>query len=234
MRKQSAAAHCGGRTLEAEVPGNNHQCVVPWRLPFWKNMAPPNSLQAPVLRSSRPNGVGKQTHPSTFRLPKVTSSPTPQHGPDTRGRGLSSPTSGQALVSPISKSTQAPGSISPTGGRHWQKEGLQPCSLQKGDHKHKKLDKMKGQRKTLQTKEQDKTPGQQLSEVETGNLHEKHCRAMTVKMTQDLRGGKNGGKEQEMFNKEIKHLKKKQINNIITEMKNTLEGVHSRWHEAEE
>ena len=39
----------------------------------------------------------------------------------------------------------------------------------------------------LQTKEQDKTPKDQLNEVEIGNLPEKEFRVMIVKMTQDLR-----------------------------------------------
>ena len=34
---------------------------------------------------------------------------------------------------------------------------------------------------------QDKTPGKQLDEVETGNLPEKEFRVMIVKMNQDLR-----------------------------------------------
>ena len=29
-----AMAHCGGRILEKEVPGNQHQHELPWRLPF--------------------------------------------------------------------------------------------------------------------------------------------------------------------------------------------------------
>ena len=36
-------------------------------------------------------------------------------------------------------------------------------------------------------KEQDKTPEEQLSEVEIGNLLEKEFRVMIVKMIQDLR-----------------------------------------------
>ena len=45
-------------------------------------------------------------------------------------------------------------------------------------------------------KEQDKTPEEQLSEVEIGNLPEKEFRAMIVKMIQDL-GKKNGCTDQE-------------------------------------
>ena len=39
-----------------------------------------------------------------------------------------------------------------------------------------------------------------------------------------------------MFNKEIEDLKNKQkeMNNTIVEMKNTLEGINSRTHEAKE
>ena len=38
-----------------------------------------------------------------------------------------------------------------------------------------------------QVKEQDKTPEEQLSEVEKGNLPEKEFRVMIVKMIHDLR-----------------------------------------------
>ena len=43
-------------------------------------------------------------------------------------------------------------------------------------------------------------------------------------------------KLEEMFNKELEHLKNKQtkMNNVISEMKNTLEGINSRIMEAEE
>ena len=39
-------------------------------------------------------------------------------------------------------------------------------------------------------KKQDKTPEEQLSEVETGNLHVKDFEVMTVSMIQNLRGEK--------------------------------------------
>ena len=42
------------------------------------------------------------------------------------------------------------------------------------------------QRNIFQTKEQDKIPEQQLSEVEIGNLPEKEFRVMIAKMIQDL------------------------------------------------
>ena len=86
-------------------------------------------------------------------------------------------------------------------------------------------------------KEQDKTPEKQLNEVEIGNLPEKEFRIMIVKMIQDLRKRKEAKieKMQEMFNKDLEELKNKhleelknkqtEMNNTITEMKNTLEGI---------
>ena len=75
-----------------------------------------------------------------------------------------------------------------------------------------------------QMKEQDKFPGKQLNELETGNLPEKEFRIMIVKMIQDLK--KRMEKMQEMFAKELK--------NKETEMNNTLEGIRSRITETEE
>ena len=88
-------------------------------------------------------------------------------------------------------------------------------------------------------KEQDKTPEKQLNEVEIGNRPEKEFRIMIVKMIQDLgkRMEAKIEKMQEMFNKDLeelnnKHLeelkhKQTEMNNTITEMKNTLEGINS-------
>ena len=55
-----------------------------------------------------------------------------------------------------------------------------------------------------QMKEQDKTPEDQLSEVETGNLPNKEFRVMIVKMIQELRKRKDAQSEklQEHFSKE--------------------------------
>ena len=52
-------------------------------------------------------------------------------------------------------------------------------------------------------REQDKTPEEQLSEVEIGNLPKKEFRVMIVKMIQDLRKRKEAQIEtiKEMFNK---------------------------------
>ena len=74
-----------------------------------------------------------------------------------------------------------------------------------------------------QLKEQNKTPGKQLNEVEIRNLPQKEFRIMIVKMIQDLgkRMEARIEKMQEMFNKDLEELKNKQIemNNKITEMK---------------
>ena len=61
----------------------------------------------------------------------------------------------------------------------------------------------------FQTKEQDKTPQEQLNEVEIDKLPEKEFRVMIVKMIQDLRKRMEGQtkKLQEMFNKELEDLK---------------------------
>ena len=83
-----------------------------------------------------------------------------------------------------------------------------------------------------QMKEQDKTPEEQINEVEIGNFQEKEFRIMTVKMIQDLRKRMEAKMEkvQEMFNKDLEELKNKQteMNNTITEIKTTLEGINSR------
>ena len=86
-------------------------------------------------------------------------------------------------------------------------------------------------------KEQDKPPEKQLIEVEIGNLPEKEFGIMIVKMIQDLRKRMEAKieKMQEMCNKELEEWKNKQteMNNTITEMKTTLEGINSRITKAE-
>ena len=67
--------------------------------------------------------------------------------------------------------------------------------------------KLKKQKVMPQMKGQDKTPEEQLNEVETGNLPEKEFRITIVKMIQDL--GKRMQtmfeKMQEMFTKDLKN-----------------------------
>ena len=76
-------------------------------------------------------------------------------------------------------------------------------------------------------------PVEQLSEIH--NLPENEFRVMIVKMIEDL-GKKTVARIKEMYNKDLEELKSKQteMNNTITEMKNTLEGIHSRLNEAKE
>ena len=51
-----AVAHCVARGLVAEAPGNINWHVLSWKSPFWhQHLAPPNSLQAPVLEQLRAN-----------------------------------------------------------------------------------------------------------------------------------------------------------------------------------
>ena len=119
-----------------------------------------------------------------------------------------------------------------------KQEELQSCRLWNKNHIQRKRDKMKRQTAMYQMMEQDKTPEQQLNEVEIGNLPEKEFRIMIVKIIQDLgkRMEAKIDKMQEMFNKDLEELKNKQtqMNNTITEMKTTLQGINSRITEAEE
>ena len=129
--------------------------------------------------------------------------------------------------------------------RQQKQEELQSCSLWNKNHIHRKIDKMKRQRTMYQMKEEDKTPEKQLNEVEIGNLPEKEFRINIVKMIQDLRKRMEAKIEmkQEMFNTDLEELKNKhleelknkqtEMNDTITEMKNTLEGMNSRIIEAE-
>ena len=94
------------------------------------------------------------------------------------------PTRTQAPVPSIRKPTQATEPASTTGGRHHKQWELQTCSLQKGDAKHSKLNKMRRQRSMQQMKEQGKNLPDQTNEEEIGSLPEKEFRVMIVKMIQ--------------------------------------------------
>ena len=91
---------------------------------------------------------------------------------------------------------------------------------------------MKSQRNTQQVKEQDKYPSNQTKEEEIGSLPEKEFRIMIVKMVKMIQNEskmelqinrleKRIEKMQEMFNKDLEEMKKKQsiMNNVITEIK---------------
>ena len=83
-------------------------------------------------------------------------------------------------------------------------------------------------------KEQGKSPPDLTNEEEIGSLPEKEYRIMIVKMIQIL--GNRMEKIREMFNKDLEELKSKEtmMNNTISEIKNSLEGINSRITEAEE
>ena len=100
----------------------------------------------------------------------------------------------------------------PQGDRQQKLEVIQPYSMQNRNHKHRKLDKMRWQRNMSQRKKQDKTPEEPLSEVEVSNLPEKEFRVMLVKMIQDLEKRMEAQikRMQEMFNKELEDVNKKQ------------------------
>lgn len=63
------------------------------------------------------------------------------------------------------------------------------------------LDKIKQQRSMFQSKEQDKTPGEEVLEVEISNLLEKEFKVIIVKMLKQL--GKRMDEHHENFNKEL-------------------------------
>ena len=93
---------------------------------------------------------------------------------------------------------------------------------------------MRRQRNIQQMKEQGKSPPDLTNEEEIGSLPEKEYRIMIVKMIQIL--GNRMEKIREMFNKDLEELKSKEtmMNNTISEIKNSLEGINSRITEAEE
>ena len=73
-------------------------------------------------------------------------------------------------------------------------------------------------------KEQHKTPEEQLSDMEIGNLTEKEFRVMIARMIQELRKRMDAqSKKLQVFNKELENVKSYQteLKNTITEMKNT-------------
>ena len=93
---------------------------------------------------------------------------------------------------------------------------------------------MKRQRNTTQMKEQARKTEVQINEEDLGKLLEKELKIMIVKMIKNLENKME--KIQESINKDLEELKNKhtETNNIIAEIKNTLEGINSRISEAEE
>ena len=92
---------------------------------------------------------------------------------------------------------------------------------------------MKRQRNIQQVKEHDKCPPSQTKEEEIGSLPEKEFRIIIGKMIQNLENKvelkiyrlvTRIEKMEEMFNKDLKEIKKSQsiMNNAITEIKTAL------------
>ena len=97
---------------------------------------------------------------------------------------------------------------------------------------------MRKQRTITQMREKEKNPENQLSEEEILSLQEKEFRMLLLKIMQDI-GNKLEAKMdnlQETLTKEMQGIKLKQeeMQNIITEIKNSLEAANSRIQEAEE
>ena len=97
---------------------------------------------------------------------------------------------------------------------------------------------MKRQRTITQMREKGKTPENQLGDKEILSLQEKDFRLLMLKMMQDI-GNKLEAKTdnlQQTLSKEIQDLKLKQaeMQNTITEIKNSLDATNKRIQEAEE
>ena len=90
------------------------------------------------------------------------------------------------------------------------------------------------QRNTTQIKEQTRNTKVQINEEEISKLPEKELMIMIVERIKNLENKME--KMPEAMNKDLEELKNKhtETNNIITEIKNTLEGINSRIPEAVE
>ena len=75
-------------------------------------------------------------------------------------------------------------------------------------------------------KEQTRNTEVQINEEEIGKLPEKEFRMIIVKMIKNLENKME--KMQESINKDLEELKNKHTNNIIIEIKNTLEDLKQK------
>ena len=91
---------------------------------------------------------------------------------------------------------------------------------------------MKRKRNILQKKEQGKNSQDQTNEEEKGKLPDKEFRVKIAKMTQNFENRME--KMQESTYLTRKEIKNKQVNNTITKIKHTLEGINTRITEAEQ
>ena len=93
---------------------------------------------------------------------------------------------------------------------------------------------MKRKRNTTQMKEQTRSTEVQINEEKISKLSKKEYREMIEKMIKNLENRME--KIELKINKDLEELKNKhtETNNIITEIKNTLQGINSRIPEEEE
>ena len=155
----------------------------------------PNNLQPPVLEWPMPdNQQDKNTNPpisrqsawsdteltATYKHPPLTQCCTPE------GQDPDPPTSGQAPVPPTKSPVQASEPTSPTRGQIPEAGGT--MSLQPAERRPQ-TQKIRQNEMTDKcvSKEQDKTPQENINEEEIGNQPKIEFRVMIVKMVQDFR-----------------------------------------------
>ena len=92
---------------------------------------------------------------------------------------------------------------------------------------------MKQQRNMFQMKEKDKTPEEELRKVEISNSPDKEFKVLIIKMLNNL--GRKMDEHSDKFNKELENTKMNQrdLKNIKTGIKDTLEGIYSRLNDTE-
>ena len=115
--------------------------------------------------------TGTQTQSSTDRLPTDTLKNIISHGPAHQRETLTS-NQNAGKIPPNTKHTQE--TTSPIRGRDKNQEGIQPYSLGRGDLKHNKSEKMKGQRNIRQLKEHGKNTQDQINKEEISKVPKKN------------------------------------------------------------
>ena len=92
-----------------------------------------------------------------------------------------------------------------------------------------------------QMKEHKKSPEKELNEMEATKIPGEDFKTRVIQMLKDLRGrmddlSENINKERVSTKKDMETIEEKQpeIKNMVSEMKNTLEGINSRFEEAED
>ena len=92
-----------------------------------------------------------------------------------------------------------------------------------------------------QMKEHKKSPEKELNEMEATKIPGEDFKTRVIQMLKDLRGrmddlSENINKERVSTKKDMETIEEKQLEmkNTVSEMKNTLEGINSRFDEAED